>query len=217
VSSTPRRRLAVVAAAGTLLGVDLAAKAAVERSLADGQTIDLGPVDLRLGYNTGAAFSMGNGLPTWVLVTVTAAITLAVAGYAWRIAGRPGSPAALLVGLTAVLAGALGNLIDRAGDGRVTDYLYTGWFATFNLADAFITLGAINVAGVSLLVADPGPQSHSTDSRPTRAPEGPPPPSGEKSSPLEIAVVERGGRPDRRRLRGPGTRTPRYNRGSHPL
>lgn len=173
MNSTPRRRLAVVAAAGTLLGVDLAAKAAVERYLADGQTIDLGPVDLRLGYNTGAAFSMGNGLPTWVLVAVTAAITLAVAGYAWRTAGRPGSPAVLLVGLTAVLAGALGNLIDRAGDGRVTDYLYTGWFATFNLADVFITLGAITVAGVSLLAADPDPQSHATESRPTPGPEGP--------------------------------------------
>ena len=173
MSSTPRRRLAVVAAAGTLLGVDLAAKAAVERSLADGQIIDLGPVDLRLGYNTGAAFSMGNGLPTWVLVAVTAAITLAVAGYAWRIAGRPGSPAALLVGLTAVLAGALGNLIDRAGDGRVTDYLYTGWFATFNLADVLITLGAITVAGVSLLTPDPGPQNHSNDSRPAPAPDEP--------------------------------------------
>lgn len=175
MNSTPRRRLAVVAAAGTLLGVDLAAKGAVERYLADGQTLGLGPVDLRLGYNTGAAFSMGNGLPTWVLVAVTAAITLAVAGYAWRIAGRPGSPAALLAGLTVVLAGALGNLIDRAGDGRVTDYLYTGWFATFNLADVFITLGAITVAGASLLTPDLDPHSPLTDLRPAPAPEGPRP------------------------------------------
>ena len=40
-----------------------------------------------------------------------------------------------------VAGGALGNLVDRAMDGRVTDYMHSGWFPTFNLADVGITLG----------------------------------------------------------------------------
>lgn len=173
MNSTRRRRSALVAAAGTLLGVDLVVKAAVERYLSDGRTIDLGPLDLRLGYNTGAAFSIGNSLPGWVLIAVTATVTLAVAGYAWHTAGRSGGPRVLLVGLSAVLAGALGNVIDRAGDGRVTDYLYTGWFATFNLADVFITLGALTVAVVSLLVPDPTGSDRPTEARPGPSPDAP--------------------------------------------
>jgi signal peptidase II len=54
------------------------------------------------------------------------------------------------VGLAAILAGALANLIDRAADGVVTDYLHTGWFPTFNLADTLITLGAALLVLVTL-------------------------------------------------------------------
>ncbi|WP_211661806.1 signal peptidase II [Modestobacter muralis] len=75
-------------------------------------------------------------------------ITAAVAVYAWRVV-RVAS-ALLLIGLVSVLAGALGNLVDRAGDGLVTDYLHTGWWPTFNVADVLITLGAITVALAAL-------------------------------------------------------------------
>lgn len=58
--------------------------------------------------------------------------------------GAPGCAHPLTghVDLAAILAGALANLIDRAADGVVTDYLHTGWIPTFNLADTLITLGA---------------------------------------------------------------------------
>ena len=36
----------------------------------------------------------------------------------------------------------IANVIDRAADGLVTDYLHTGWFPTFNLADVFVVTGA---------------------------------------------------------------------------
>jgi signal peptidase II len=49
-----------------------------------------------------------------------------------------------------VLAGASGNLIDRAADGVVTDYLHAGWFPTFNGADVLLTLGAIALVLASL-------------------------------------------------------------------
>lgn len=40
-----------------------------------------------------------------------------------------------------LLGGALGNFIDRLDGRGVVDYLHTGWFPTFNLADAFVTIG----------------------------------------------------------------------------
>lgn len=119
-------------------------KAVAEQELTGGRSIHLGLLDLRLGYNSGAAFSLGAGLPSWVVIAVTGLITAGVAVFAWRAAAD--APWLLLVGLSAVLAGAVGNLVDRAGDGLVTDYLHTGWWPTFNLADVFITLGAATVA-----------------------------------------------------------------------
>ena len=45
-----------------------------------------------------------------------------------------------------MIGGALANVIDRAGDGEVTDFLHTGWWPTFNLADTFLVTGFIVIA-----------------------------------------------------------------------
>lgn len=129
-------RIDLLAVAFVLTALDLGTKYAAEHGLT-GSIVGL---SLRLTYNPGIAFSLGTALPSWVIVGITGLITLAIVVYAWRTA-----PTTLLpgrVGLAAVLAGALGNLLDRAGDGVVTDYLHTGWFPTFNLADTLITCGA---------------------------------------------------------------------------
>ena len=47
------------------------------------------------------------------------------------------------IALAALLTGALANLADRASDGVVTDYLHTGWWPTFNLADTLIVIGGV--------------------------------------------------------------------------
>ena len=146
-SRTRTARLGLAAGAAALAAADLAAKSLAEQHLA-GRTVDLGVVDLRLGYNSGAAFSLGAGLPSWVVIAVAGLITAGVAVFAWRAAADASWP--LMVGLSAVLAGAAGNLVDRSGDGLVTDYLHTGWWPTFNLADVFITLGASTVAFAAL-------------------------------------------------------------------
>ena len=106
-------------------------------------------MQLQLSSNSGVAFSLGAGLPRWVILAVTGLVTLVLAGYAWRTA--PTTSAAGRVGLAAILAGAIANVADRAGDGTVTDYLYTGWWPTFNLADSFITVGAALVVGATPL------------------------------------------------------------------
>ena len=122
-----------------LLALCAVAGRLAERGLVDGRHVELGLLQLRLAYNTGAAFSIGAGLPDGVLLVVTAVITLAVAGYTWRQA--PTADWATRLGLAAILAGAVANLVDRAGDGAVVDYLHTGWWPTFNLPDTLITLG----------------------------------------------------------------------------
>ena len=155
------RRLLLSVALG-LAGVDLAAKAAAQRLLSAGRVVDLGPLDLRLVYNPGTAFSLGATLPAPLIVTVVAVIVAAVAVFAWREAAH----AALLMvlGLALVLAGAIANLIDRLDDGVVTDYLHSGWWPTFNLADVFITVGAVVVL-TSLFRSTPRTVDHRPQSR----------------------------------------------------
>jgi len=120
--------------------VDLTAKVWAQNQLS-ATGVELGPVDLRLGYNSGVAFSVGANAPAWLVVAVTAAITAAVAVFAWRAARHGGR--AELAALALILGGAVANLADRAADGVVTDYLHTGWWPTFNLADTAIVTGAL--------------------------------------------------------------------------
>jgi signal peptidase II len=146
------RRGALVAMVAAFAAVSWGIKEAVEASLAGGRVVDLGIVQLRLLRNSGISFSMGAGLPAWVILAVTGLITLVVAVFGWRAA--PTLPVLGLVGVSGILAGALTNLADRAIDGAVTDYLHTGWFATFNVPDSLITLGVVALAIAFLLQPD---------------------------------------------------------------
>lgn len=135
-----RARIGVAVTAVSLVAIALATTRVARAALADGHSAGLGLLQLRLTYNPGVAFSLGAGLPTWPVLALTALITAGVGFYAWRSA--PATPTPGRIGLAAVLAGALSNLLDRAVNGAVTDYLHTGWFPTFNLADTLITVGA---------------------------------------------------------------------------
>ena len=143
--SAPRSRRTLTIVAVVLIGVALAGDPVARRALSDGRIVELGVLQLKLAYNSGVAFSVGNGLPPWVLIAVTATITAAIAVYAWRTVPT-GSPLGT-VGLSAIVAGAAANVIDRTVDGRVTDYFHTGWWPTFNLADTYLTCGVVLVIG----------------------------------------------------------------------
>lgn len=94
-------------------------------------------------YNTGVAFSMLSFIDGWGLMALSAVIIVFVLTLAART--EPGHVFARL-GFSLIVGGAAGNLIDRALLDHVVDYVlfYTpSWsFAVFNLADAFITVGA---------------------------------------------------------------------------
>ena len=100
-----------------------------------------GILDLHYCENTGAAFSFLAG-KNWffIIATILFSIFLLFLLYTGRIRG-------LLAGICAmfIVAGGLGNLIDRCVWGYVVDMFELKFisFAIFNVADIFITCGAI--------------------------------------------------------------------------
>ena len=134
-----RIKIALLVSAAVLAAADLVIKALAEALLSNGATVDLGLVNLKLLYNTGVAFSLGADLAPWLVVAATATIVLAMAWYA--VSTAPAMPALSRAGAAMVLGGGAGNLVDRLDGRGVVDYLHSGWFPTFNLADVFVTAG----------------------------------------------------------------------------
>lgn len=138
------RRLALFGVvAAVVVALDQVSKAAARAALVPGEPVTLVPgvMDLSLTYNTGAAFSLGQGAgPFFVLVA--AAICAAGLWVAWR---RADVPAPLLAVVACVAGGGVGNAIDRVALGSVTDFFATTFvdFAVFNVADIFITCGVV--------------------------------------------------------------------------
>jgi signal peptidase II len=115
----------------------------------------LGPL-LRLVYvrNAGASFGMLPGHAP-VFMTVTVLVLAGVAVYWFRVRPRR---ALLVIALAIVSAGAVGNLIDRATTGLVTDFVQLPFdFPVFNVADTAIVVGVAMLVWWVLF----GPAEHS--------------------------------------------------------
>ena len=97
-------------------------------------------IALRLVRNTGAAFSMFSAHTT--LLSVITGLFLA-AGLVLLFSGKIRATV-LHIALTMILAGGVGNWIERVWFGGVTDYIEPLFmqFAVFNFADILITCGA---------------------------------------------------------------------------
>lgn len=124
---------------------DQAIKALVVATMDLGEAIEVLPfLALYHARNTGIAFSMFAGFGD-VGLSLLSAVVLAVVLYLW--VKTPPERRFLHLGLAIIVGGAIGNLIDRVRLGYVVDYIYFHtpvWdFAVFNLADAFITVGAV--------------------------------------------------------------------------
>jgi signal peptidase II len=127
--------------------VDQLTKWIVLARFAPGEQLELGPFfNMVLVFNKGAAFSFlarEGGWQTPVLAgfALLAAVVLSVLIY------RSPRNSLLCLGLSSVLGGALGNLVDRLRFGHVVDFLdfhAFGWhWPAFNVADSAITVGAV--------------------------------------------------------------------------
>ncbi|WP_273446657.1 signal peptidase II [Thermophilibacter provencensis] len=138
------RRLALFAlVAAAVVALDQLSKVAARSALVPGEPVTLipGVMDLSLVYNTGAAFSLGEGGGP-LFVVLAAAILVAGLVVAWR---RADVPLPLLLAVAAVAGGGVGNAIDRVALGAVTDFFKTTFvdFAVFNVADIFVTCGVV--------------------------------------------------------------------------
>ena len=124
--------------------LDQAVKMAVEAYLPMHEAVAVLPMlALYRTYKYGVAFSMLSGMDGWFIVGLRLVV---VAFVIWLWRQTPKARGIAHAGYALIIAGALGNLIDRFLFGYVIDYIlfYTEtWsFAVFNLADSFITIGA---------------------------------------------------------------------------
>ncbi|HET9548202.1 MAG TPA: signal peptidase II [Desertimonas sp.] len=145
VAASSRLRLLrwPLAIAAAVVVLDQLTKHWAVNALDDGHVIDLvGSLRLKLAFNTGMAFSRGEGIGPFVpilAITVVALLLMAV--------GRSSSPW-FTVGVGLIVGGTLGNVIDRLfrGEGwfggAVVDFVDVQWWPVFNLADAAIVVGA---------------------------------------------------------------------------
>ncbi|MDX6697406.1 MAG: signal peptidase [Solirubrobacteraceae bacterium] len=119
--------------------LDQITKALVVADVGRGERRDLfAGIDLVHVRNKGIAFGLFDRGGTVLTVVTLAALVLLLVYFALH-ASRPWLwlPTGLLLG------GAIGNLIDRAREGAVTDFLDPPLWPAFNVADMSITIGVV--------------------------------------------------------------------------
>jgi signal peptidase II len=127
--------------------LDQVTKVVAATYLSYGQPVYVLPVfNITLHYNTGAAFSFlsdAGGWQRWFFILVSTLVSTALIVWVGLIKNQQ---RLLSFALVMILAGAVGNLVDRVFLGYVVDFVSLHWneyyFPAFNVADACITLGA---------------------------------------------------------------------------
>lgn len=130
-----------------LVGCDHATKAAAREALSSSGPVALVPGVLELSYteNYDSAFSLTRHLsprfktPLLALGSILGLAGVGVVG--WR-SRRRGS-ATEQIALALVVAGAIGNVVDRWRSGYVVDFIHLEHWPVFNVADVLIVVGVI--------------------------------------------------------------------------
>ncbi len=130
---------------GVAVVLDQLTKWWVLQSMALGESVPVLGSFFRLTYihNPGAVFGLRLGNPSLHLALALVAL-LVVGGLLWRLSSEDRRAA---MGLSLVLGGAIGNIIDRVRFGVVIDFLDFGvggarWWV-FNLSDACVSVGTV--------------------------------------------------------------------------
>jgi len=126
-----------------ILSLDQITKALVSLKLELNETFPLikGVVGITLVHNRGAAFGLFRGQAHLFILTSLAAIVLI-----YFLLKKNRHDNYYIFPLSLILAGAIGNLIDRLRFGYVIDFLNFYIWPVFNLADSAITLGGLFLA-----------------------------------------------------------------------
>lgn len=137
-----------LALAAAIIALDQWSKEAVIRAVALYDKIPINSfINITHHRNTGAAFSMladAGGWQRWFFSALAGLVSVIILVWIFRL--RNAGQWVLSAGLSLVVGGAVGNLIDRLRFGYVTDFIqvYIGsWpFPSFNVADSAISVGA---------------------------------------------------------------------------
>jgi signal peptidase II len=110
-------------------------------------------------HNEGAAFSFlsnAGGWQRWVFIGLGVAVSAGILVWLRRLPAKGQS--LLAAGLSLILGGALGNVVDRVLLGHVVDFIRVHWedhyFPAFNVADTAISIGAALIILDNLLDLD---------------------------------------------------------------
>jgi len=138
-----------------IVTADQLSKIWIRTNLAVGQSLpEVGFPRLTHVCNTGAAFGLfqGQTFPLTVISSIGVAVLLFYAFFFYRrfplLDNR-----FIWIGLSLVLGGTVGNLIDRLRLGYVTDFINFGFWPAFNVADSAVVVGVIIVACLVLSMA----------------------------------------------------------------
>ncbi|QEE08333.1 signal peptidase II [Bartonella kosoyi] len=129
-------------------GLDQAVKYWVMQNMPLGTEIPLIPfLSLYHVRNSGIAFSFFSSFSHWGIIAITIIVIIFLL---WLWKNTEDNKFLMRFGLVLIIGGAIGNLIDRIRFHHVTDYILFHiddifYFAIFNLADSFITLGVIAI------------------------------------------------------------------------
>jgi len=152
--STLPLRIGIVLLTLSLFGCDHATKLAAEQSLSNGRALDVvtGVLELRFTTNDDTAFSLLHtlGIPRSPIVLLTASALALLGVVAMWIAMRKRASRMQHVGFALVLAGAAGNVVDRAVRGSVVDFIHVTHWPIFNVADIAVVAG-VGVLGLCAL------------------------------------------------------------------
>ena len=124
-----------------LVGLDQAIKFWAVSALQPVGAMPLIPhvVELRFVLNPGMAFSLLSGKQLFLIIATSIALIFVAYGLFFRSRGKLLQQIAFIL----VLAGGIGNLIDRVLNGEVVDYINPLFidFAVFNFADILVCVG----------------------------------------------------------------------------
>ena len=139
----------LVVLGAVLVVLDQVIKVLVKTNMELGETINVigGWFQLHFVLNEGMAFGMAFGGVWGKALLSVFRIVLFAALWWWisKLASRRGTPTGVLVGLTLIAAGALGNIVDRLRFDYVVDFIsfVLIHYPIFNVADCYIVVSAI--------------------------------------------------------------------------
>lgn len=138
-----RRKITIPLTIVLLIVLDQLVKWAIVSNIKLGEVKGFIPSIMSLTYlqNTGAAFSILEN-QQWLFTIIT---LLVIGGAIWYLIKNIKGSFWLISGLTLIIAGGLGNFIDRLRQGFVVDMFQVDFinFAVFNVADTYLTFGVL--------------------------------------------------------------------------